>query len=273
MKKVNWSSSLVAFCILFCGGCSGPESGSNANQTENTQRLMAPNPSPTPDTFGVHDISYDVMKMLADDYRGCNCEPNMDSIFFGSFIDTASVMAQLNKSDIEGVYLHLGLTSQNEFYIALSGATGLGDSTLIAEADYPIGTDGYVFDAASFDSFMDSETFKNPSPGELKGSAITADRQRFASELRCDINGDNVVDSLSTVPFGYMKRNELELLIEQCSAPYLAFIMGYDPTMYPSVMRVIMLSTQLNGGSEIKLVKMDPNNSAHYGLFLDRYYP
>jgi hypothetical protein len=273
MKKVKWSSSLFLFAILTAVGCSSPESGNQNSESGSTMRMAAPLPGSSLEATGVHEISYGVMKFLANNYLSCNCNPNLDSLFFGSFIDTASVRAQLNQANIEGVYLHLGLTAGNEFYIGLSGASGIADSTLKAEVDYPIATDPYVFEATSFDDFMDNETFKLATPGVLKGSAIEADRQRFANTLTCDLNGDGSQDALATVPFGFVNKGELEELLDQCSSPSLGFIMGFDPTMYPSVMRVMMLSTKMHGAIEIKMVKMDPSDTLHYALFLDRQRP
>ncbi|MFM9983873.1 MAG: hypothetical protein ACKVOK_01485 [Flavobacteriales bacterium] len=275
MKKVKWSSSLFLFIVLLGVGCSGPDSGKSVDESASKMNLSvaAPPPGSCLEATSVHKISYNVLKFLGNDYIDCNCNPRLDTLFFGSFLTTQSIQKQLANEDVKGVYLHLCLNSDNKFYLGMSGATDLSDSLLKAESFYPVGSGGYKFKATSFDTFIDNESFAYPTLDTVKGSVILDDRLRFASVLTCDLNGDNAQDSLSTVPYGFINRGELEELLSQSSAPYIALMMGYDGTMYPSVMRVMLASTKPNGTNQMKLVKMDPAASTHYALFLERTRP
>lgn len=274
MKKVKWSSSLFLFAIMLATACSGPESsGPEKSNDASLKMAMAPPPGSSLQATAVHQISYNVLKMLADSYNNCNCNPVMDSLYFGSFIDTTSIHSQIDGGSVEGVYIHLCLDASNQFYVALSGSTGISDSTLKPAEFYPVGKGTFTYKSNSFDNFMDNETFTLPTTKTLSGAEITTDRERFANTLTCDLNGDGSQDSLSTVPYGFVNLGEFRDLMNQTSSPFMAFLMGYDPTMYPSVMRVLMLSTQMEDATHIKMVKMNPSAATQYALFLDRYFP
>lgn len=274
MKKVKWSSSLFFLIVVMLSSCAGNESAGPDKSTEGTMKMAAaPPPGSALQATSVHQISYNVMKMLANSYNTCNCSPNMDTLYFGSFIDTMTIHNQIGGGTIEGVYLHLCLSATNEFYVALSGSTGIADSTLKPAEFYPVGKGTFTYKSNSFDNFMDNETFALPTTKTLSGAEIETDRTRFASQLTCDLNGDGNMDSLSTVPYGFVNIGEFRDLMNQTSSPFLAFLMGYDPTMYPSVMRVMMLSTQMADASHIKMVKMSPTEPTQFALFLERNQP
>lgn len=275
MKKVIWSSALFLFVFWSITGCNNSNSAGTEKETKNVSNIAmgAPLPGSALEATGVHEISYGVMRFLGNNYLTCNCQPRLDTLYFGSFLSNEAIQNQLSSEDFNGVYLHLCLNSSNQFYLALSGAEGIADSLLKPDTYYPKANGSFKYKSNSFDNFFAGESFAIPGNDSIKGSVIMDDRSRFAQNLTCDLDGNNTQDSLSTIPYGFVNRGELEELIGQSTASKTAFLMGYDPTMYPSVMRVMMASTKPHGTNEIKFMQMKPSAPSQYALFLERNRP